>query len=124
MTIQASKRLMSLLLGVAFAGAAIATASAQPASAPVVVTPSGKVAGIRTGDGAAVRWALCNAYPENDAIGGLRHVVFTFVDITSLKQAQQQQRALEQQLSHLFQPVCLQHQQTQTNWATTHLQLF
>ncbi len=57
------------------------------------------VAGIRTGDGAAVRWALCNAYPENDTIGGLRHVVFTFVDITSLKQAQQQQRALEQQLS-------------------------
>ncbi len=57
------------------------------------------VGGIRTGDGAAVRWALCNAYPENDAIGGLRHVVFTFVDITSLKQAQQQQRALEQQLS-------------------------
>ncbi len=57
------------------------------------------VGGIRTGDGASVRWALCNAYPENDAIGGLRHVVFTFVDITSLKQAQQQQRALEQQLS-------------------------
>ena len=57
------------------------------------------VGGIRTGDGAAVRWALCNAYPENDTIGGLRHVVFTFVDITSLKQAQQQQRALEQQLS-------------------------
>ncbi|WP_310568033.1 ATP-binding protein [Hydrogenophaga sp.] len=57
------------------------------------------VGGIRIGDGAAVRWALCNAYPENDAIGGLRHVVLTFVDITSLKQAQQQQRALELQLS-------------------------
>lgn len=61
------------------------------------------VGGIRTAttdsDG-AVRWALCNAYPENDAIGGLRHVVFTFVDITSLKQAQQQQRALEQQLAN------------------------
>jgi PAS domain S-box-containing protein len=57
------------------------------------------VVGIRTGDTGVVRWALCNAYPENDAIGGLRHVVFTFVDITSLKQAQQQQQALEQQLA-------------------------
>ena len=57
------------------------------------------VAGIRTGDTGEVRWALCNAYPENDAIGGLRHVVFTFVDITALRQMQQQQRALEQQLA-------------------------
>lgn len=46
-----------------------------------------------------IRWALCNAYPENDALGGLRHVVFTFVDITALRQMQQQQRALEQQLA-------------------------
>ncbi|MGI9216176.1 MAG: hybrid sensor histidine kinase/response regulator [Hydrogenophaga sp.] len=66
-------------------------ATGQPVSDVVV--------GIHNGDGASARWALCNAYPENDAIGGLRHVVFTFVDITSLKQAQQQQRALEQQLS-------------------------
>lgn len=57
------------------------------------------VAGIRTGDTGELRWALCNAYPENDAIGGLRHVVFTFVDITALRQMQQQQRALEQQLA-------------------------
>jgi signal transduction histidine kinase/ActR/RegA family two-component response regulator len=66
-------------------------ASGQPARDVVV--------GIRTADDGELRWALCNAYPENDAIGGLRHVVFTFVDITSLKQAQAQQRALEQQLS-------------------------
>jgi len=57
------------------------------------------IGGIRTGESGELRWALCNAYPENDAIGGLRHVVFTFVDITSLRQAQAQQRALEQQLS-------------------------
>ena len=60
---------------------------------------SNVVVGIRTGADAAVRWALCNAYPENDSLGGLRHVVFTFVDVTSLKQAQQQQRTLEQQLA-------------------------
>jgi two-component system cell cycle sensor histidine kinase/response regulator CckA len=46
-----------------------------------------------------IRWALCNAYPENDALGGLRHVVFTFVDITAMRQMQQHQRALEQQLA-------------------------
>lgn len=60
---------------------------------------SNVVVGIRTGAAEAVRWALCNAYPENDSLGGLRHVVFTFVDITSLKQAQHQQRTLEQQLA-------------------------
>ena len=60
---------------------------------------SGFVGGMLTGRDGALRWALCNAYPENDAIGGLRHVVFTFVDITSLKQAQQQQQTLEQQLA-------------------------
>lgn len=54
---------------------------------------------VRTGESDTLRWALCNAYPENDAIGGLRHVVITFVDITSLREAQQQQRALEQQLA-------------------------
>lgn len=55
------------------------------------------VGGVRIGD--ELRWALCNAYPENDALGGLRHVVFTFVDITALRQVQQQQRALELQLA-------------------------
>jgi para-nitrobenzyl esterase len=68
MTIQASKRLMSLLLAVAFAGAAIATASAQPASAPVVATTSGKVAGLRAGE-LAVFKGLPYAAPP---VGGLR----------------------------------------------------
>ena len=46
-----------------------------------------------------VRWALCNAHPENDACGGLRHVVLTFIDITSLRQAQTEQKALQSQLA-------------------------
>jgi two-component system, cell cycle sensor histidine kinase and response regulator CckA len=57
------------------------------------------VVGIRSGDDPTVRWALSNAFPENDAKGGLLHVVITFVDITSLKQAQQHQQVLEQQLA-------------------------
>ncbi|HEX5739102.1 MAG TPA: ATP-binding protein [Hydrogenophaga sp.] len=57
------------------------------------------VMGVTTGADKKIRWALCNAFPENDALGGLRHVVFTFVDVTSLKQAQDQHRKLEQQLS-------------------------
>jgi signal transduction histidine kinase len=55
------------------------------------------VGGVRIHGG--TRWALCNAFPENDALGGLRHIVFTFVDITVLRQTQQQQRLLEQQLA-------------------------
>jgi two-component system cell cycle sensor histidine kinase/response regulator CckA len=46
-----------------------------------------------------VRWALCNAFAENDHLGGLRHVVLTFVDITSLQAAQSEQKALQFQLS-------------------------
>lgn len=57
------------------------------------------ILGVQSGDGAQTQWALCNAYPENDAIGGLRHVMFTFVDITSLRRAQWHQQALEQQLA-------------------------
>jgi signal transduction histidine kinase len=45
------------------------------------------------------RWALCTAYPENDAHGGLRHVVLTFVDISPVRQAQAQQRQLQAQLA-------------------------
>ncbi len=44
-------------------------------------------------------WVLCNAYPENDRLGALRHVVFTFVDITLLRRAQQQQKLLAEQLA-------------------------
>jgi len=57
------------------------------------------VLGMPVGDGGDVRWALCNAYPENDAHGGLRHVVLTFVDISSLKAAQARQKTLQAQLA-------------------------
>ena len=46
-----------------------------------------------------VRWALCNAFAENDHLGGLRHVVLTFVEITSLQSAQRDQKKLQEQLS-------------------------
>jgi two-component system, cell cycle sensor histidine kinase and response regulator CckA len=46
-----------------------------------------------------LRWALCNAFAENDHLGGLRHVVLTFVDITSLQSAQRDQKRLQAQLS-------------------------
>ena len=59
----------------------------------------GVVLGISVGEGEPVCWALCNAHPENDAHGGLRHVVLTFVDISSLRAAQEQQKALQSQLS-------------------------
>ncbi|MEX1166385.1 MAG: ATP-binding protein [Hydrogenophaga sp.] len=45
------------------------------------------------------RWALCNAFAENDHLGGLRHVVLTFVDITSLHAAQREQKVLQAQLA-------------------------
>lgn len=57
------------------------------------------VLGISVSEGAQVRWALCNAHPENDAQGGLRHVVLTFVDISSLREAQEQQKTLQGQLA-------------------------
>jgi len=57
------------------------------------------VIGIPVEQTGAVRWALCNAYPENDAHGGLRHVVLTFVDITSLRAVQAEQKALLGQLA-------------------------
>ncbi|MCU0762361.1 MAG: response regulator [Hydrogenophaga sp.] len=66
-------------------------ASGQPMNSVVM--------GVQSGAGRAMRWALCNAFPENDSLGGLRHVVFTFVDITSLKEARDHEHQLEQQLS-------------------------
>lgn len=57
------------------------------------------VMGIRPGPDDEMLWVLCNAYPENDQLGALRHVVFTFVDITPLRQAQQQQKLLAEQLA-------------------------
>lgn len=60
---------------------------------------SDMVLGFHQPNAPALRWALCNAYPENDVLGGLQHVVFTFVDITSLKQAQAEREVLEQHLA-------------------------
>ena len=57
---------------------------------------------VAAGEGAdpsGVRWALCNAYPEHDAQGRLRHVVLTFVDISSLRSAQAEQKRLQAQLA-------------------------
>ena len=54
---------------------------------------------VYSGDEGDVHWALCNGYAENDAQGGLRHVVLSFIDITSLKTAQSQQKALQSQLA-------------------------
>lgn len=62
-------------------------------------TVANVVMGMPMADGRETRWALCTAYPENDAQGGLRHVVLTFVDISSLRQAQAQQRQLQAQLA-------------------------
>lgn len=67
MTMQAWKRCISLVLGIAFAGSAFATASAQPAPTPVVVTPSGSVSGVRAGELAVFR-GLPYAAPPVDAL--------------------------------------------------------
>ncbi len=57
------------------------------------------VIGVPVDEAGAARWALCNAYPENDAHGGLRHVVLTFVDISSLRAMQAEQKTLQGQLA-------------------------
>lgn len=57
------------------------------------------VIGVPVGSAEEVRWALCNAYPENTSQGALRHVVLTFVDITSLREVQTQQKRLQNQLA-------------------------
>jgi signal transduction histidine kinase/CheY-like chemotaxis protein len=57
------------------------------------------VIGMPQAEGTGVNWALCNAYPENNPLGGLRHVVLTFIDITPLKTAQAQQKHLQAQLA-------------------------
>ncbi|MDP2016138.1 ATP-binding protein [Hydrogenophaga sp.] len=65
-------------------------ATGQPVRSVVIGMPQGA---------GEVHWALCNAYPENNAQGGLRHVVLTFIDVTSLKNAQAQQKHLQAQLA-------------------------
>ncbi|MEZ5644819.1 MAG: ATP-binding protein [Burkholderiaceae bacterium] len=57
------------------------------------------VVGIPLDEASTVRWALCTAYPETDAQGGLRHVVLTLVDISSLRAMQAEQKRLQSQLA-------------------------
>ncbi|MGE0099515.1 MAG: ATP-binding protein [Hydrogenophaga sp.] len=57
------------------------------------------IVGVPVGQAEEVRWALCNAYPENSPQGALRHVVLTFIDVTSLREVQAQQKRLQNQLA-------------------------
>jgi two-component system cell cycle sensor histidine kinase/response regulator CckA len=57
------------------------------------------IIGVPVASAEEVRWALCNAYPENTPQGGLHHVVLTFIDITSLREVQAQQKRLQNQLA-------------------------
>ena len=57
------------------------------------------IIGVPVGEAEEVRWALCNAYPENTSQGALRQVVLTFIDITSLREVQAQQKRLQAQLA-------------------------
>jgi diguanylate cyclase (GGDEF)-like protein/PAS domain S-box-containing protein len=45
-----------------------------------------------------VRWAICNAYPERDDHGLIRHVVVCFTDCTALKDAQQSLHKSEERM--------------------------
>jgi len=57
---------------------------------------SGHIAGI-VGAG-PTRWLLCNAYPELDDAGRVRHVAVCFTDCTALKDAQQALATSEERL--------------------------
>ena len=57
---------------------------------------SGHIAGI-VGPG-PTRWLLCNAYPELDDAGRVRHVAVCFTDCTALKDAQQSLATSEERL--------------------------
>lgn len=51
----------------------------------------------------AVRWVICNAYPESDVHGVLRRVVVCFTDCTALKQAEQNLQKSEERLRLVLQ---------------------
>lgn len=57
---------------------------------------SGLVGGV-VGPG-PTRWLLCNAYPEYDEAGCIRHVVVCFTDCTALKNTQQSLEKSEERL--------------------------
>lgn len=56
------------------------------------------ILGTQTAPGAAVRWALCNAYPEFDASNTLSRVVVCFTDCTALKEAEEGLQKSEERL--------------------------
>lgn len=58
-----------------------------------------QVVGLQWSHEAQVRWALCSGYPDSDVLGGLRGVVLTFIDISAMKAAQAEQKALEWRLA-------------------------
>lgn len=57
---------------------------------------SGHIAGIEVAG--AIRWLLCNAYPECDEAGRLQLVVVCFTDCTALKDTQQSLQKSEERL--------------------------
>jgi len=56
------------------------------------------IVGVPAADPVLVRWLICNAYPEFDAAGQLRHVVVCFTDCTALKRAKQRLQKSEKRL--------------------------
>ena len=54
--------------------------------------------GVPAGGPSAVRWLICNAYPELDTAGNLLQVVVCFTDCTALKEAQQRLQDSEERL--------------------------
>jgi diguanylate cyclase (GGDEF)-like protein/PAS domain S-box-containing protein len=68
----------------------------------VVRRTGGKVSqcvlGIPGADAGAVRWLICNAYPEFDAKGGVCRVVVCFTDCTAVKRTEQELQKSEERL--------------------------
>jgi two-component system, cell cycle sensor histidine kinase and response regulator CckA len=62
-------------------------------------TVSGMVLGVQTRHRGDVRWALCNGHPQRNARGELESVVLSFLDITSLRDAEAQRKQLQAQLT-------------------------
>ena len=56
------------------------------------------VVGINRPLGQSLVWALCNAFPFQDAEGTLERIVVTFIDISDQRRAQEEARRLEAQL--------------------------
>jgi two-component system, cell cycle sensor histidine kinase and response regulator CckA len=65
------------------------------ANAPV----NGMVLGVQTRHRPDVRWALCNGHPQRDAKGDIEYVVLSFLDITSLRNAEAERKLLQAQLT-------------------------